>query len=148
MQEDIIAVATNVAGELSKEEKIVQLDEVKVTTGNKTKPEATVTLIIDGKKKTGKGIGLGPVDAVAHAVRSMTDPSIKLKEYSLKAITGGTNALAEVSIKVQDEKGHIFKADSVDEDIIMASTIALIKGTNKALNFKKNKSTQKIKVGY
>ena len=147
MQEDIIAVATNVAGELSKEEKIVELDEVKVTTGNKIKPEATITLIVDGKKKTGKGVGLGPVDAVAHAVRTMTDPSIKLKEYSLKAITGGTNALADVSIKVQDEKGHIFKADSVNEDVIMASTIALIQGTNKALNFKRNKP-EKIKANY
>ena len=68
----------------------------------------------------------------------MIDPSISLKEYGLEAITGGTDALADVSIKVQDAKGNIFKAEAVNEDIIMASAIALIKGMNKALNFKKN----------
>jgi len=138
MHEDIIAIATDVAGELSKEEEIIKLDEIKVTTGNKTQPEATVTLMIDGKKKTGKGKGVGPVDAVSHAIRTMIDPSISLKEYGLEAITGGTDALADVSIKVQDAKGNIFKAEAVNEDIIMASAIALIKGMNKALNFKKN----------
>ena len=139
MREDIIAIATDIAGGLSKEEEIIRLDEVKVTTGNKTQPEATVTLTVDGKKKTGKGKGVGPVDAVSHAVRTMIDPSIKLKEYGLKAITGGTDALADVSIKVQDNKGNIFKAEAVNEDIIMASAIALIKGINKALNFQRKK---------
>ncbi|MFH1641864.1 MAG: 2-isopropylmalate synthase [Nanoarchaeota archaeon] len=136
MREDIIAIATDIAGKLSKEEEIIVLDEIKVTTGNKTEPQATVTLVIDGKKKTGTGSGVGPVDAVSHAVRTMIDSTITLKEYSLKAITGGTNALADVSITIKDSKGNIFKADAVNEDIIMASAIALIKGMNKALNFK------------
>ena len=136
MREDIIAIATDVAGELSKEEEIVKLEEVKVIAGNKTKPEAEVTLIIDGKKKTGKGKGVGPVDAASHAIRTLIDPSIELKEYNLKAITGGTDALADVSIKIQDAKGNIFKAEAVNEDIIMASAYAIVKGINKALNFK------------
>jgi 2-isopropylmalate synthase len=148
MPEDIIAIATDVAGELSKEEEIIILDEVKVTAGNKIKPEATVTLIVDGKKKTGTGKGVGPVDAVSHAIRTMIDPSIKLKEYGLKAITGGTDALADVSIKVQDSKSNVFKAEAVNEDIIMASAIALIKGMNKALNFQRNKQNKKIHAQY
>jgi len=148
MREDIIAIATDIAGGLSKEEEIIKLDEVKVTTGNKTQPEATVTLNVEGKRKTGTGKGVGPVDAVSHAVRTMIDPSIKLKEYGLKAITGGTDALADVSIKVQDAKGNIFKAEAVNEDIIMASTIALIKGMNKALNFQRKKHETRIHAQY
>ncbi len=139
MREDIIAIATDIAGELSEEEEIIKLDEIKVTAGNKTTPEAVVSLVIDGKLNTGRGRGVGPVDAVAHAISRMIDPSIKLKEYGLKAITGGTDALADVSIKVQDAKGNIFKAEAVNEDIIMASGVALVKGINKALNFKKKR---------
>jgi 2-isopropylmalate synthase len=148
MREDIIAIATDIAGELSAEEEIIKLDEIKITTGNKTEPEATATLIVNGKKKTGKGKGVGPVDAVSHAVRTMIDPSISLKEYNLKAITGGTDALADVSITVQDKKGSIFKAEAVNEDIIMASASALIKGMNKALNFQKKKSEKRIHAHY
>ena len=148
MREDIIAIATDVAGELSKEEESIKLDEIKVITGNKTQPEAIVTLTIDGKKKAGKGKGVGPVDAVSHAIRKMIDPSITLKEYGLKAITGGTDALADVSIKIQDSKGNIFKADAVNEDIIMASAIALIKGMNKALNFQRKKQKKRIHAQY
>ncbi len=137
MQEDIIAIATDIIGELSEEEEIIKLDEIKIMTGNKIEPEAEVILIINGKKKIGKGKGVGPVDAVSHAIRTMIDPSITLKEYNLKAITGGTDALADVSIKVQDNKNNVFKAEAVNEDILMASAIALIKGMNKALNFQK-----------
>ena len=148
MRQDIIAIATDIAGELSKEEEIIKLDEIKVITGNKTKPEAEITLIIDGKKKTGKGQGVGPVDAVSHAVRTMIDPSITLREYNLNAITGGTDALADVSIKVKDSEGNTFKAEAVNEDIIMASAIALIKGINKALNFKRQKQYKRIHAQY
>jgi len=137
MREDIVAIATDILGGLSKEEEIVKLDEVKVITGNRTQPEATVTLVMDGEVKVGEGKGVGPVDAVSHAVRKIVDPSIKLKEYNLKAITGGTDALADVLIKVQDKNGNIFKAEAVNEDVIMASAIALIKGMNKALNFQR-----------
>ena len=148
MKEDIIAIATDIAGSLSKEEEIIELDEIKVTTGNKIQPEATITLTVDKKEKTGKGKGVGPVDAVSHAIRTMIDPSITLKEYKLKAITGGTNALADVAIKVQDNEGNIFKAEAVNEDIIMASAVALIEGMNKALNFQRKKQQKRIHAQY
>ena len=137
MGEDIIAIATDIVSGLSKDEEIVKLDELKVTAGNKNQPEATVTLMIDGKIKTGSGKGVGPVDAVSKAIGDVVDPTIQLKEYNLKAITGGTDALAEVSIKVQDKNGNIFKAEAVNEDVIMASAIALIKGMNRTLNFQR-----------
>ena len=38
--------------------------------------------------------------------------------------------------KVEDKNKNIFKAEAVDEDVIMASTKAFIQGINKALNFK------------
>src|SRR3989338_4609594 len=148
MREDITAIAADIAAGLSKEEEIIKLEEVKVTSGNKLQPEAEVTVTIDNQTKTGKGKGVGPVDALSHAIRTLIDPSIILKEYGLEAITGGTDALANVSIKVQDPNGNIFKSEAVNEDIIMASAIALVKGMNKALNFQRKNMKQRIHAQY
>jgi adenylosuccinate synthase len=51
----------------------------------------------------------------------------------LEAITGGSNAVAEVDIKVEDEKGNIVSARAAREDIVMASVEAMINGINKCL---------------
>jgi hypothetical protein len=64
---------------------------------------------------------------------------IILKDYNLKAITGGTDALADVTITIEDKNGHTFRAQGVNEDIIMASALALVNGINKSLNLKNNK---------
>jgi len=142
MRDDIIAIANDIAGSLDEEEQILHLEEVRVTTGNRTEPIATVRMKVDNETRVGEGKGVGPVDAVSKAITSIIGPSIKLKEYNLKAITGGTNALANVSITVEDSSGNIFTSESVDEDIIMASAKALVKGTNKALSYQKRKGAQ------
>lgn len=135
-RDDLIAIATDIICGLSKEEESIKLEELKVITGNKIKPKAIITLTIDGKKQISQAIGVGPVDAVSNAIKNLVGSSISLKEYNLKAITGGTDALAEVTIKVEDQ-GRIFKAEAVNEDVIMASAIALIQGINKALAYRK-----------
>ena len=139
MKEDIIAITNDMIGKLSEEEEIVKLEEVKVIAGNKVTPEAEIKITIEGMEKTGKGRGLGPVDAVSHAIFSLIDPHIKLKEYNLKAITGGTDALANVTIKIEDKQGNVFSADGINEDIVMASASALVKGINKSLAFKRGR---------
>ncbi|MBI2139904.1 2-isopropylmalate synthase [Candidatus Woesearchaeota archaeon] len=136
MKEDIVAIAADVVGELKGEEKSVELVEFTISTGNKIKPNAHVTLLINGEKKSGEAKGVGPVDAISNAITSLIEQPIRLKEYGLKAITGGTDALADVSISVEDNSGNVFKANAVNEDIVMASAMALIKGLNRALNFR------------
>lgn len=142
-REDVIAIANDVTSKLSKEEEIVKLDELSVITGNKITPSATVGLVISGEKKIGTGTGVGPVDAVSNAIANIMGPSIKLKEYGLKAITGGTDALADVAIKLEDKNKNIFMSQAVNEDVIMASALALIQGINKVLNFQKSKKGRK-----
>lgn len=141
-RDDIIAIANDVVHQLSEKEQIIKLKEFMVTTGNRITPTASVRLIVDGKLKTGTGTGVGSVDALSHAIQSVIDPSLRLVEFNLRAITGGTNALADVSIKLEDEKHNLFSAEAVNEDIVRASAIAIIKGANKALNFR-DKKTQK-----
>ncbi len=141
-KEDIIALALDMLHNLSDQEDIIRLDEFSVITGNRITPSSTVGLMIDGTKKIGTGIGVGPVDAASNAIKALIGDSITLKEYNLRAITGGTNALANVAIKVEDKEKNIFVSEAVDEDVIMASVKAIIKAANKAIYFdrKKNKN--------
>jgi len=132
---DLIALTSAVMGEIIGEEKIVDLSDLAVITGIKVIPTASVKLVLDGKEYVAAETGVGPVDAVLKAIQKLTHSlaKIRLKEYRLEAITGGSNAVAEVVIKVEDEKGNIVSARAVREDIVMASVEAMINGINKCL---------------
>jgi 2-isopropylmalate synthase len=132
---DLIALTSAVMGEIIGEEKIVDLSDLAVITGIKVIPTASVKLVLDGKEYVAAETGVGPVDAVLKAIQKLTHSlaKIRLKEYRLEAITGGSNAVAEVVIKVEDEKGNIVSARAAREDIVMASVEAMINGINKCL---------------
>ncbi len=132
---DLLALTSAVMGEVLGEEKIVDLCDLAVVTGIKVIPTASVRLTLDGKEYIAAETGVGPVDAVLKAIQKLTNnlESIRLSEYRLEAITGGSNAVAEVVIKVADEKGNIVSARAAREDIVMASVEAMINGINKLL---------------
>ncbi|MBU0758457.1 MAG: 2-isopropylmalate synthase [Nanoarchaeota archaeon] len=136
-KDDVIALAIDELNSLGKEEDMIKLDELTVLTGNRITPSSTVVLEINGKKKTGSAQGVGPVDAASKAIKEVVGPFINLKEYRLRAITGGTDALCNVAIKFEDDKSNIFASEAVDEDVIMASVKAIIKGANKAMIYQK-----------
>lgn len=132
---DLLALTSAVMGEVIGEEKVVSLSDLAVITGIKVIPTASVRLVLDGKEYIAAETGVGPVDAVLKAIQKLTNnlESIRLSEYRLEAITGGSNAVAEVIIKVEDEKGNIVSARAAREDIVMASVEAMINGINKLL---------------
>ncbi|MGD0202684.1 MAG: 2-isopropylmalate synthase [Candidatus Bathyarchaeia archaeon] len=132
---DLFALTSAVMGEVIGEEKIVDLCDLAVVTGIKVIPTASVRLTLDGKEYIAAETGVGPVDAVLKAIQKLTNnlENIRLSEYRLEAITGGSNAVAEVVIKVEDEKGNIVSARAAREDIVMASVEAMINGINKCL---------------
>ncbi len=132
---DLLALTSAVMGEVVGEEKIVDLCDMAVVTGIKVIPTASVRLTLDGKEYVAAETGVGPVDAVLKAITKLTSnmEKIRLSEYRLEAITGGSNAVAEVIIKVEDEKGNIVSARAAREDIVMASVEAMINGINKLM---------------
>jgi 2-isopropylmalate synthase len=132
---DLLALTSAVMGEVIPDEKIVDLCDLAVVTGIKVIPTASVRLVLDGEEYIAAETGVGPVDAVLKAIQKLTSnlAKIRLNEYRLEAITGGSNAVAEVVIKVEDEQGHIVSARAAREDIVMASVEAMINGINKCL---------------
>jgi 2-isopropylmalate synthase len=117
------------------EEKIISLEELAVMTGTRMIPTASVRVILDGKDFSSAQTGVGPVDAAMKAVQTITSSivNVNLKEYRLEALTGGSNAVAEVIIKVEDVDGNSVSSRSAHEDIVKASVNAMITGINKLL---------------
>jgi 2-isopropylmalate synthase len=131
---DLVAIASQVMNQQSIVEHVRLMDFV-VTTGINVVPTASVRLMIDGKEYIIAETGVGPVDAALKAIQRITDKiaSIRLSEFRLEAISGGSDALAEVSIKVEDNKGRIASARATGEDIVVTSVQAMINGINKVM---------------
>jgi 2-isopropylmalate synthase len=146
-RDDIIAIANDVIHQLSDEDRIITLHEFIVTTGNRITSTASVRMSINGEEKIGASTGVGSVDALSNAIQTVIDPSLQLIEFNLRAITGGTDALADVSITLQDYHMNLFSAGAVDEDIVRASALAIIKGANKALIYQKKRIEREAHEG-
>ncbi len=119
---------------------MVDLEEVTIVSGNKVIPTASVKLKINDKDILEAGVGLGPVDAAIVAIKkSISDfADIELEEYHVDAITGGTDALIDVVVKLRHED-KLISARSTHPDIIMASVEAYISGVNRLLADKKER---------
>ncbi|MEM2897365.1 MAG: 2-isopropylmalate synthase, partial [Candidatus Bathyarchaeia archaeon] len=132
---DLIAIAESIIGKTVKEKKVVSLVDLAVMTGISVLPTASVKISLEGKEFIASEVGVGPVDAAMKAIQKLTDSlvNVKLKEYRLEAVTGGSDAIAEVLIKVEDKYGNIVSARAAHEDIVMASVEAMIEGINKIL---------------
>jgi len=126
---DLKAIAESVMGLPSIQP--IKLEELTVVTGDHVTPTASVRLNVNGKILLEAATGVGPVDAAMNAIRkavSAIEP-IRLEEYHVNAITGGTDAVVEVMVRLR--KGdRVVTAMGVHEDIVMASVGAMISGMN------------------
>jgi 2-isopropylmalate synthase len=132
---DLIVITEAVIGRSTNRERILDLVDLATVTGKGLIPTASVRLRLNGKEYTSSETGVGPVDAAIRAVQKITDPSVQvtLKEYRLDAITGGSDALAEALVKVEDANGTTVSASSAREDVVVASVEAMIEAINKVL---------------
>lgn len=112
----------------------VKLEEVTVVAGNTVTPTASVKIQLNGSEKLEAGVGVGPVDAAINAIRRAISgvADVRLEEYHVDAITGGTNAIVEVwvTMAMADRK---ITARGADADIIMASVEAVLEGINRLM---------------
>lgn len=110
----------------------VRLVSMKVCSETGEKPDATVTLSIDGDEKTLCAEGGGPVDAAFKAIKSLVGTEAKLQLYSVNNITSGTDAQGEVTVRLEQD-GRIINGQGADTDIVIASAKAYINGINRLL---------------
>jgi len=107
-----------------------ELRYLNVTTSSEAVPHATVKLRIDDVVRIGDATGDGMVDACYQAISKLTGLAPTLERYAVKAITGGTDALGEVSCLVNDD-GVTVTGQGSHTDIIHASALAYVNALNK-----------------
>ena len=111
----------------------VKLISLHAASGTNDAPVAAVELEIEGVRHKATAEGDGPVDAAFKAIKSMVEPNGKLLLYAVNAITVGTDAQGEVTVRLQDGE-RIVNGQGADTDIIVASAKALIAALNKLPN--------------
>ncbi|MDD5085830.1 MAG: 2-isopropylmalate synthase [Candidatus Omnitrophica bacterium] len=125
--EDIEALLED---ELSKVPETWILDYLAVNIATDRAPEATVRLRKKGKKYEAIAKGDGPVDACYKAIEKITKMKVDLRDYSLKAVSRGEDALGEVGVKVLGA-GREVTGRAANTDIIQASVNAYMQAINK-----------------
>jgi 2-isopropylmalate synthase len=107
-----------------------EVEDLSILSGTFTTPTATVAMRIDGVKQKADAQGIGPVDAVFKAIANLTETKSELERYLVNAITGGMDALGEVSVTVCED-GRKVIGHGAHPDIIVASAKAYVHALNK-----------------
>jgi 2-isopropylmalate synthase len=125
--EDIQALVTEEKIEQGERLKLVSL---RVCSETGTKPYAMVTLNVNGEQRAAGAEGGGPVDAAFRAIDSVLETSCHLLLYSVNAITTGTDAQGEVTVRLE-RGGRIVNGNGADTDIVIASAKAYLNALDK-----------------
>lgn len=141
--EDIIALVDD---EVLRGHDAIQVKEVEVYCGSNGPQRAILTLEVDGEEKTVTSRGNGPVDALFNAIRLIVphDSSV-LERYEVHAVTGGTDAQAEVSVLLS-ENGRTTRGRGAHQDTMVASVRAYVNALNKMM-VKRGRAPVDAKVG-
>ena len=128
--EDIIAL---IEDEAATQDDVIRFLSLQIVAGTKGPQIAEMELTMDGVTKSAKVEGNGPVDAIFKAIREIVphDESA-LQLYQVHAITGGTDAQAEVTVRLA-EGARTFNGQGTDADTLVASARAYVHALNKLM---------------
>jgi 2-isopropylmalate synthase len=103
-----------------------------VIAGTMGPQSATLTLDIEGVSHTVQSTGNGPVDATFNAIKLLVPHTAKLELYQVHAVTEGTDAQAEVSVRLAED-GRVVTGRGADTDTMVASARAYVAALNKLM---------------
>jgi 2-isopropylmalate synthase len=127
VDEDLEAIVTE--GILRSAETF-QLEYLHVISGTTVLPMASVQLSVNGRSVKDAGYGNGPIDSAYNTIAKLTGTQSELLRFSISALTGGTDAQGEVTVRLR-ENGLVALGRGSDPDIITASAKAYINGLNR-----------------
>ncbi len=125
--EDIVALVDD---EVFRGHDRIRVASLKVIAGTEGPQEAYLTLEIDGELHREEATGDGPVDAVFNAIKAICGHTAHLKLYQVHAVTQGTDAQAEVSVRLEED-GRTVIGRGADTDTLVASARAYVNALNK-----------------
>ncbi|MGQ3676189.1 2-isopropylmalate synthase [Xanthobacter sp. TB0139] len=108
----------------------IKLVSLSIIAGTRGPQRATMKIEVDGEVHTEEAEGNGPVDATFNAIHALVPHEARLELYQVHAVTEGTDAQAEVSVRLE-ENGKVVTARAADPDTLVASAEAYITALNK-----------------
>lgn len=129
--EDLQALVTDATLDAANER--IKLVSMRVCSETGEVPTAQIVLALDGEERAQTATGSGPVDATFKAIEELVQSGATLKLYSVNAITSGTDAQGEVTVRLE-KGGRIVNGQGADTDILVASAKAYINACNKLLS--------------
>jgi 2-isopropylmalate synthase len=128
--EDIIAMVDD---EVVRTNDQIRMISLEVLCGTKHQPPtAELELEVDGETLSCKGTGDGPVDAAFNCIKELVSHQARLQLYQVHAVTGGTDAQAEVTVRLEEE-GRTVNGRGADTDTMVASVKAYVNALNKLM---------------
>jgi 2-isopropylmalate synthase len=127
VDEDLEVIVTE---DILRTKDVFQLEYLHVTSGTTVLPMASVKLSVNGRSVQGAGYGNGPIDSAYNTIAKLTGTHSELLRFSVSALTGGTDAQGEVTVRLK-ENGLVALGRGADADIITASAKAYINGLNR-----------------
>jgi 2-isopropylmalate synthase len=127
--EDIIALVDD---EISRGNDRIRFVSLQVMAGSKGPQRADLELEIDGETRATTATGDGPVDAIFNAIKQLFAHEAKLQLYQVHAVTAGTDAQAEVTVRLEED-GKTVNGQGADTDTLVASCKAYLHALNKLL---------------
>ena len=116
--------------ELSKVPETFSFHSLQIMSGNTMVPLASVTLIRDGALVTDAATGNGPVDAAFNCIERIVGQHGTLRDYDLRAVTMGRDALGEAMLRVEIDK-MVYSGIGTSPDVIEASARAYLNAFNR-----------------
>jgi 2-isopropylmalate synthase len=110
----------------------MKVTDLYVVAGTRGPQKATLTMEIDGVSKTVEATGNGPVDATFNAIRQLVPHEAVLELYQVHAVTEGTDAQAEVSVRLA-EQGRVVTGRGADTDTLVSSARAYVAALDKLM---------------
>jgi 2-isopropylmalate synthase len=126
--EDLVALIDEEAREKDR----IRVVSLQVIAGTKGPQTAELELEIDGVVRAHKATGDGPVDATFKAIRALVPNTATLQLYQVHAVTQGTDAQAEVTVRLYED-GKSVNGLGADTDTLVASAKAYVNALNKLL---------------
>jgi 2-isopropylmalate synthase len=123
-------LSTIVEIELTRVPETFSFHYLQIMSGNTMTPLASVCLIREGDKITDAATGNGPVDAVFNCIERIIGQQGILRDYDLKAVTMGKDALGEAMVRVEIE-GVVYSGIGTSPDVIEASGRAYLNAFNR-----------------
>ena len=127
--EDIVALVDD---EVAREHDRIRFVSLGIMAGSIGPQSAQIVMQVDGETRSAQSTGSGPIDALFKSIRQVIPHEARLQLYQVHAITGGTDAQAEVTVRLEED-GKTVNGQGADHDTMVASARAYIHALNKLM---------------